>query len=75
MVCQWFWYGEALHEHLIYMELFWMCLLLILKLLTLIVLQAAGLLCSVLVANIVQTGLWGKFVAEVSLPIILFMYQ
>lgn len=52
-----------------------MCLLLILKLLTLIVLQAAGLLCSVLVANIVQTGLWGKFVAEVSLPIILFMYQ
>lgn len=50
-----------------------MCLLL--KLLTLIVLQAAGLLCSVLVANIVQIGLWGKFVAEVSLLIILFMYQ
>ncbi|CAC5380730.1 unnamed protein product [Mytilus coruscus] len=28
-----------------------------------IVLEAAGLLCSVLVANIVQTGLWGKFLA------------
>ncbi|XP_052066419.1 uncharacterized protein LOC127706052 isoform X1 [Mytilus californianus] len=30
---------------------------------------AAGLLCSVLVANVVQTGLWGKYLAGVSLEL------